>query len=100
MLGYIGCSTGDIKIPLLVNNVRSRGGPGLLDNCIVGIMDRPKHFLYQHPAFYLGVWTTGAARSESYAEAAYYNGEPYAQFHRWGQAALYCAFMRGEQFSK
>ncbi len=35
--GVIGRSTGSIKIPLLIHNRRSLGGPGLLDHCIVRI---------------------------------------------------------------
>lgn len=35
--GYIGRSTGKIKIPLLVYNSRSFGGSSLLDNCILSI---------------------------------------------------------------
>lgn len=35
--GYIGRSTGTIKIPLCVANSRSFGGGGLLDHCIVKI---------------------------------------------------------------
>jgi len=35
--GFIGRSTGSIKIPLLIHNRRSLGGLGLLDHCIVRI---------------------------------------------------------------
>ena len=35
--GYIGRSTGRIKIPLLIKNIRSTGGPAILDHCIVKI---------------------------------------------------------------
>lgn len=35
--GFIGRSTGSIKIPLLIHNRRSLAGPGLLDYCIVRI---------------------------------------------------------------
>ena len=47
-IGHVGRSTGDIKIPLLVNT-RSYGGPGLLDHCIVKIRTIGKHprTLYQ-----------------------------------------------------
>ena len=50
--GYIGRSTGRVKIPLIVHNSRSMGGPGLLDDCIVRI-DRidTGETLYQHPEF-------------------------------------------------
>ena len=35
--GYIGRSTGDVKIPLLVHNTRSHGGGAMLDHCILTI---------------------------------------------------------------
>lgn len=37
IIGYIGRSTGEIKIPLLVYNNRCFGGGALLDNHIIGI---------------------------------------------------------------
>ena len=36
-VGYIGRSTGSIKIPLSIYNARSMGGGALLDDCIVQI---------------------------------------------------------------
>lgn len=35
--GYVGRSTGSIKIPLLIHNSRSLGGGGILDHCIIAI---------------------------------------------------------------
>lgn len=54
--GFIGRSTGSIKIPLLVHNRRSRGGPGLLDHCIVRIRlsAGSGRVLYQHPNYHFG----------------------------------------------
>lgn len=47
--GYIERSTGSIKIPLLIYNERSIGGPALLDHCIVKITTtKGKKLLYQH----------------------------------------------------
>src|SRR5258705_2175792 len=37
--GTIGRSTGPIKIPLLIHNRQSMGGPAILDHCIVSIVD-------------------------------------------------------------
>ena len=46
--GYVGRSTGEIKIPLLVYNARSLGGGGILDHCIIGIYTaRGKKQLYK-----------------------------------------------------
>jgi hypothetical protein len=35
--GRIGRSTGINKIPLIIHNKRSLGGPSILDHCIIGI---------------------------------------------------------------
>ncbi len=52
--GYIGRSTGTIKIPLLVHNSRSLGGPPLLDHCIVKIQEsKGGKVLYQHPHYHI-----------------------------------------------
>lgn len=54
--GRIGHSTGKYKIPLLVSK-GDDGGPGLLDDCIVKIVQTGKieRVLFQHPNFH----TTG-----------------------------------------
>lgn len=59
--GRIGRSTGRIKIPLLVAP-RANGGPALLDNCIVKIMQGAS-MLYQHPSYYMPVLTLRTIKS-------------------------------------
>jgi hypothetical protein len=50
VLGFVGRSTGGIKIPLLIKNQRSMGGGGILDHCIVRIQDvATKRVLYDKP---------------------------------------------------
>lgn len=54
--GMIGRSTGSIKIPLIVHNRRSLGGPGLLDHCVVKVRTAAGgHVLWQHPQYSHGV---------------------------------------------
>jgi len=55
--GYIGRSTGSIKIPLLIKTATSSGGGGILDHCIVRIErkehdDKTYHEVYRHPKYY------------------------------------------------
>jgi hypothetical protein len=46
--GYIGRSTGSIKVPLLIHNARSMGGGAILDHCIISIKTSAgKYPLYQ-----------------------------------------------------
>jgi len=55
ILGYIGRSTGDIKIPILVYNNKCYGGVSILDHCIVKIEHANKRkggVLYQHENYH------------------------------------------------
>lgn len=52
-IGYVGRSTGRIKIPLLIRTNRSFGGGSILDDCIVRIT-QDKRVLYQHENYHLG----------------------------------------------
>lgn len=50
--GYVGRSTGSIKIPLLVYNKRSSGGGAILTSCIIKISTSiGKCSLYEHPNY-------------------------------------------------
>lgn len=57
--GYIGRSTGSIKIPLLLAKITSSGGGGLLDHCIVRIEKKihggSYHEVYRHPNYHKAV---------------------------------------------
>lgn len=44
--GYIGRSTGPVKVPLLIHNRRSRGGAAILDHCVLSIRGSRKGDLY------------------------------------------------------
>jgi len=35
--GYVGRSSGPVKVPILLHNSKSSGGGAILDSCIIGI---------------------------------------------------------------
>ena len=50
--GTIGRSMGPTKIPILLHNIRSTGGSGILDDCIVRILgSRDRNVIYKHPNY-------------------------------------------------
>lgn len=50
--GYVGRSTGRVKIPLLIYNRRSYGGPALSGAIVRVLTAKGKHVLYQHPNYH------------------------------------------------
>ena len=53
-VGRLGRSMGPIKIPIVLSNRRSIGGPGLLDHCVLKIEYANKTeggVVWQHPAY-------------------------------------------------
>jgi len=55
--GYIGRSTGSIKIPLMIRGINSTGGGGLLDHCIIRIEWKERGYkeyteVYRHPHYH------------------------------------------------
>jgi hypothetical protein len=97
-IGYIGRSTGQIKIPLLIKNSRSWGGGAILDNCIIKItVDGVT--LYEHPLFNMPVVTVNNDYS-GHGWQVLFDGEIYANCKTETQAKRLAAFMRGERNSK
>lgn len=95
IIGYIGCSTGQKKIPLLVHNSRSLGGGHLLDHCIIRIDDiKAKKTLYKHDNFHIDLETCSClVRKES-------NKEVIAAFKTDLEAEKFLDFMTGNRYSK
>jgi len=89
VLGYIGQSTGNIKIPLLVNNSRSLGGPALLDHCIVKIM-LGHTVTYQHEKYHSLPFTVKG-------NEVYRDNKKIARFKTSKQAENYKLFMEGKR---
>lgn len=68
--GKLGRSMGPVKVPILLHNARSTGGPQLLDQCLVAIMDTHGRTLYRHPSYQPSHdWENARIRpGEKYAE--------------------------------
>lgn len=107
--GHIGRSMGPIRIPLMIANARSMGGPGILDHCIVAIATRGSdgktRFVYRHPTFKLGDWQGKPCEdsemlAKGYTFEAFRDGELQARFKTQDSAMRYLAFMRGERMAK
>lgn len=102
ILGYIGRSTGNIKIPLLVYNRRSFGGGGLLDDCIVKIVDtKTGRTLYKHENFsqsFFEADDTLVYQCEKEGQKA--DAVIWANCETWEQAKRFADFMNGKRHSK
>lgn len=74
--GYVGRSTGDIKIPILVNKLSSSGGCAILTHKILKIVDtRTKRVLYQHSKFNQSYFTVSESidgKGEVYSDRVLY----------------------------
>lgn len=91
--GFIGRSTGEKPIPLLINNSRSFGGGGLLDHCIVRI-DRieGKRTIYQHDNFDHGIMVNGLQ--------VFAHGVIHASCATEQKAQRLADFLSGKRYSK
>ena len=87
-IGFIGRSTGNIKIPLLIKTERSFGGGALLDHCIVKITV-DKKTVYQHNNY-----NTGSFEIKN-NNMVYCNNINIANFKTNQQAKNYIAFLQG-----
>ncbi len=90
MTGYIGKSTGNIKIPLLIPNSRSMGGTGILDNCIIKIREsKGKTVLYQAANFIQSKFEIIPSDLNDYTHAVKIDGTLNARFKSLKQAEAY-----------
>jgi len=102
-IGRIGRSNGVTKVPLIVPE-GEHGGPAILDDCIVKIMDaKSGHVLYQHPKYYqqefdIRVLDTPikASRGKPYTHGVWVGGIQHANFTSHAKAAAWVGFMAGE----
>jgi hypothetical protein len=99
IMGYVGRSTGSIKIPILLNNISSAGGAGILDHCIVKITI-DKKTIYQHPKYHISKMTIKECTNEyllksGYKYAVYIKDEVHANFKNEIRAKSYIQFLQG-----
>lgn len=102
VVGTVGRSTGKMKIPLLIAD-GEYGGPGILDACIVRMIDvASRRELYRHPAYHQPELAIVAKPEPErsgkfvYTHDVQAGGKLQASFTSYGKAAAYVAFMTGE----
>ena len=99
VVGRIGHSTGRIKIPLLVPR-DDDGGVGLLDHCIVRLVQiRRSQELYRHPSYRCRDFRIEDEPCEERPDlkaTVYRDGQEIARFQSRNEAAHWVRFMRGE----
>ena len=103
-IGTIGCSGGQVKIPLLLKNARSSGGGGILCHCIIRIdIISSRRTIYKHPLFYvptLGVYPNLDEDTKTkYPFIVLKYGTIQARFKTEKSAYNYIEFMTGERYS-
>ena len=103
VVGTIGRSSGQAKIPLLIKNSRSVGGGGILCHCIIRIdVISSKRTIYKHPLFYvptLGVYPNLDEDTKTkYPFIVLKDNELQARFKSEKQAKNYIDFMLGNRY--
>lgn len=104
IIGTIGRSIGNIKIPLLMSNSRSIGGGGILDHCIVKITI-DKRVVYQHSNYNCGKFNFIKTSNQELINKGYLytvlkNNKEYANFKTEKQACNFIDFITGCTNSK
>lgn len=91
IMGRIGRSTGQVRVPLIINNVRSWGGPAILTGSIVRITV-DKRNVYVHPHYQCKVEVKG--------NTVYLNGSEWGKAKTHEKAVKLAKFVSGESNSK
>ena len=104
VMGTIGRSTGQQKIPLLIKNSRSSGGGGILCHCIIRIdIISSRRTIYKHPLFYvptLGVYPNLDEDTKTkYPFIVLKYGTIKARFKSRTSAYNYVDFMLGNRYT-
>ena len=104
VVGTIGRSSGQAKIPLLIKNSRSSGGGGILCHCIIRIdVISSGRTIYKHPLFNVPLLTVATNNDNDtknkYPFIVSKNNELQARFKSEKQAYNYVYFMTGERYT-
>lgn len=96
VVGRVGRSGGVTKVPLLIEDGEC-GGPAMLDQCIVRLIDAAsRKELYRHPSYHQGLMEIRPAECGApYSHGVWVSGENNANFRSYGEAAQWVAFMSG-----
>ncbi|WP_445370072.1 hypothetical protein ACH518_00230 (plasmid) [Methylomonas sp. HW2-6] len=97
VVGRIGRSSGNIKVPLLIESGEI-GGPAILDHCIVRI-DSPFRTLYQHPTFRVGDVAIQKGVHVDCPWSVTIDGQVHAGFVNKRRANAFAAFIQGQRFA-
>lgn len=100
--GYIGKSTGNKPIPLLIHNINSSGGGGLITDCILKIVEvKTKRVLYEHEKFNQSTFTvTEKSDLPGYTANVLQDGKIYARCKKLTSAKRLADFMNGKRNNK
>lgn len=98
-MGYVGGSTGKVKIPLLINNRNSWGGGAILTGSIVRITVDKKD-VYRHPNYHIGKVEVKATDLPNLPYGVWIGGKNYARFKTLVQAQKWAEFIKGNTNSK
>lgn len=91
--GTVGRSTGTVKIPLLVPR-NENGGPGMLDHCIVKIVDAiTGKALYTHPHYWRRTVKIHPSDTAPYVAMALFDDEIVARFKTAQELAKFVRIM-------
>lgn len=99
VMGYVGRSTGKIKIPLLIPKSNSYGGSAILDDCIV-MITIDKAIAYKHEKF--NIPSFSIKKTNEFKEVGLYysvlqGNVSVANFETEKKAKSYIEFLQGKR---
>lgn len=96
VVGFVARSCGILKVPILLASGES-WGIGILDHCIVRLMDAgSRKVVWSHPKYQPPAMQIAAEPQGSHTHAVVVGGELHARFPSYAKAAQWVAFMAGE----